>query len=371
MGCSVGNLIAHQNLVDVEPHARGREHAHDEQEHRLGTLQQGCTSRNLLNSVRTIRLMLQLFGKKPWMRQRLTVSAAIGLGSGLYCWFLMCHLHQGAGDFGWALRLAQRLLAGQNLYDTPFEQYPLTAAFFALPFVRLQPEVAAGFFWGISSFLLAFGLTRHGYRRLLIFLAYPYWAGILFAQWSPIIAAAALFPLLLPVTMAKPQIGLPILLTYLNRRGLIACVLLAILSLIVKPSWPLLWIRQFGHYEHFIPLMILPGPLLLLALLRGRDRDARLLLLAAAMPQRWFFDAFTLWLIPKTGRELLWTVLISWGAGIWRQYQFPHSFNQVGRWAVIFLYLPMLAVVLLRKRGPYDPAKPPNSSAHAANSGVE
>ena len=56
---------------------------------------------------------------------------------------------------------------------------------------------------------------------------------------------------------------------------------------------------QAHNYEHFIPLLVFPGPLLLLALLRYRDRDAWLLLLAALMPQRWFFDAFTLWLIAE------------------------------------------------------------------------
>ena len=76
------------------------------------------------------------------------------------------HFHQGAGDFGWAIHAAQRLLAGQNPYDTPLEQYPLTAAVFALPFVALRPEVAGALFYGISSALLAFGLTRHGYHCL-------------------------------------------------------------------------------------------------------------------------------------------------------------------------------------------------------------
>ena len=304
------------------------------------------------------------------MRMRVATSAAVGIASGAFCCFLMFHFQQGAADFGWALRLAQRLLAGQTPYDTPYEQYPLTAAFFALPFVRLQPEVAAGFFWGISSFFLAFALTRHGYARLLVFLAYPYWAGILTVQWSPIIAASALLPLLLPVTMAKPQVGFPVFLTYLSRRGLIACVLLAAMSLIVKPSWPVQWVRQFGNYEHYIPLLVLPGPLLLFALVRRRERDARLLLLAAAMPQRWFFDAFTLWLIPKTRRELLATLLISWGAGIWRWYHFPHSFTQVGRWAVIFLYLPMLTVLLLRP-SVSESASSEKSSDHVDNSDPE
>ncbi len=293
------------------------------------------------------------------MRWRIAVSAAIGFASGAFCWYLMRHLHQDAADFRWALHLVHRLLARQNPYDTPLEQYPLTAGLFALPFVRLQPEVAAGLFWGISSFLLAFGLTRDGYTRLMVFLAYPYWAGILTVQWSPIIAASAFFPLLLPVTMAKPQIGIPVFLTRLSRRGVVACIAVAILSLAVMPNWPLLWLRQTRNYEHFIPLLVLPGPLLLLALLRYRERDAWLLLLAAIMPQRWFFDSFILWLIPQSRRQIVWTVFFSWGAGIWRWYHMPHSFTEVGRWTVIFLYLPMLAVILFRKTEPDSPEVTP------------
>lgn len=282
------------------------------------------------------------------MRWRIALSAAIGIGSGAFCWYLMKDLHQDAADFRWALHLVHRLLARQNPYDTPLEQYPLTAGLFALPFVRLQPELAAGIFWGISSSLLAFGLTRHGYSRLLIFLAYPYWAGIITVQWSPIIAASAFFPLLSPVTMAKPQIGLPVFLTRLSLKGLLACVVVALLSLVVMPNWPWLWLRQTGNYEHFIPLLVLPGPLLLLALLRYRERDAWLLLLAAIMPQRWFFDSFILWLIPQSRRQIIWTVFFSWGAGLWRWYHVPHNFTEVGRWTVIFLYVPMLAVILFR-----------------------
>jgi len=282
------------------------------------------------------------------MRWRIAVSAAIGFASGAFCWFLMKHFHQDAADFRWALHLAHRLLARQNPYDTPLEQYPLTAGLFALPFLRLQPEIAAGIFWGISSALLAFGLTRHGYTRLLIFLAYPYWAGILTVQWSPIIAASAFFPVLLPVTMAKPQVGLPVLLARFSCRGLLACAVVGILSIAVMPSWPVLWLKQTGNYQHFFPLLVLPGPLLLLALFRYRDRDVLLLLSSAVMPQRWFFDSFTLWLIPQSRREIVWTVFFSWGAGIWRWYHIPHTFAEVGRWTVILFYLPMLVVVLLR-----------------------
>ena len=60
-------------------------------------------------------------------------------------------------------------------------------------------------FYGISSALMAFGLTRHGYYRLLVFFAYPYWAGMLAAQWGPLLMASAFFPFLLPTTLVKPQ----------------------------------------------------------------------------------------------------------------------------------------------------------------------
>jgi hypothetical protein len=283
------------------------------------------------------------------LRLRIWISAVIGVASAAFCYFLLLHFHQGAADFGWTVRVARLLLAGKNPYDTTLEQYPLTAALFGLPFVWLRPEIASALFYGISSALLAFGLSRHGYHRLLVFLAYPYWAGLLAVQWSVIIFASAFFPLLLPVTMAKPQIGLPVAMTHLSRRGIVACAVVVLLTLVVMPRWPLLWLGQLGHYEHFIPLLVLPGPLLVLALWRYRDKDAWFLLLTALMPQRWFFDAFILWLIPRSRREILFTAALSWGAGIWRWYHMPHSFTEVGRVTVVFIYLPMLALVLFRQ----------------------
>jgi len=283
------------------------------------------------------------------LRLRICISAIVGVASAAFCYFLLLHFQQGAADFGWAVRAARYALAGQNPYDTPLEQYPLTAAFFGVPFVWLHPELASALFYGISSAVLAFGLTRYGYHRLLVFLAYPFWGGLLAVQWSTLIFASAFFPLMLPVTMAKPQLGLPVALTHLSRRGVVACAVVVLLTLIAMPRWPLLWLGQLQHYEHFIPLLVLPGPLLGLALWRYRDKDAWFLLLTALMPQRWFFDAFILWLIPRSRREVLFTAALSWGAGIWRWYHIPHSFAEVGRLTVLFMYLPMLAVILLRQ----------------------
>jgi hypothetical protein len=104
-----------------------------------------------------------------------------------------------------------------------------------------------------------------------------------------------------------------------------------------------------GGYQHFFPILVVPGFLLLLAAIRFRDADARLLLLASLVPQRWFYDPMILFLIPKTRRELVFTVGISWMLGVWRWFHPPQSMSQVGLWTVLGVYLPMLAVVLLRR----------------------
>jgi hypothetical protein len=206
---------------------------------------------------------------------------------------------------------------------------------------------------------MAFGLSRHGYHRLLVFMAYPYWAGIIEAQWAPLIIASAFFPLLLPATLAKPQLGIPVAFTSLTKRGLLACLVVVALTFLVMPRWPWFWIAHFYKYERFVPLLVLPGPLLALALLRYRERDARLLFLMAVVPQRWLYDPLILWLIPKSRRELVYSVGLSWLAGIWRWYSHPHTFTQIGRVIVLSMYLPMLVVVLLRsgstEPGPAEP----------------
>lgn len=282
------------------------------------------------------------------MRKRIIVAVAIGVAGGLLCRLWLTRLHIGAGDFNWAVWAAQDLLAHRNPYKRPMQLYPLTCSLFGLPFVWMRAENAGATFYGISSGLMAFGLSRDGFRRLYVFFSYPYWAGLITAQWTPVIVASTFLPFLLPATLAKPQIGLPVLLTKSTWRGLLATAMVVVLSFAILPRWPWLWIGNFHLYARFIPLLVFPGPLLVLALLRWRSRDARLLFLMAAMPQRWFYDQLILYVIPKSWREMSTTVFLSWAVGIWRWYHVPNSFTQVGRWSVLFFYLPMLAVVLMR-----------------------
>jgi len=266
--------------------------------------------------------------------------------------------HLGGADFNWPYHAAQALLAGENPYaHTPAGAvpYPLPAAIIALPFAAFPPELAGALFFGLSSALLAFGLIRQHPDRLLIFLAYPYWAALMTAQWTPLIMSAAFFPLAFAFCAVKPQIGAPMALTHLSRKGLLAAAVLLLASFALMPRWPLEWIPQLHGYQHFVPLLIVPGPVLAFVLWRWRDRDARLLFLACVLPQRWFYDSFLLWLIPKTRRSILATVACSWVVGLWRWYHIPHNIQQVGLWCVLGFYLPMLVVILVR--GPHKDAR--------------
>ncbi len=286
-------------------------------------------------------------------RRNFTVATAIAVVSGTLCWTFLHHFHLGGADFNWSHGAARALLSGANPYaNTPpgTIPYPLPAALVAMPFAPFRPEIAGALFFGISSGLLALGLIRQGVERLLIFFAYPYWAALITAQWTPLIMCGAFFPLALAFCVAKPQTGVPIILTRASRNGLIAAGVLLLASFAIRPQWLLEWIPQTHGYRYFVPLIVLPGPLLALALLRWRERDARLLFLACVMPQRWFYDSFILWLIPNTPRTIMVTVACSWVAGIWRWYHPPYSMQQVGLWCVLGSYLPMLAVVLSRPR---------------------
>ena len=285
---------------------------------------------------------------KPSVRARATVGVLMGSAAGLYCWVLLSHFRMGAADFQWAIAIARSVLKGQNPYDLPPEFYPLPAAFFGMPFLKMRPEIAAAIFFGLSTGLLAFGLTRTGFHRLLIFLAFPYWACVLTAQWAPLLMSGVFFPLAMGAVVAKPQIGIPLFVTHPSKRGAVACIVLFVASLAIMPNWPKYWMLKTRHFNDFYPILIFPGALLLLALWRYRDKDAWLLVVTACMPQRWFYDAFILWLIPRSRREILFTVAVSWGAGVWRWYHPPQSFHQVGLWAVLFLYLPILVVVVAR-----------------------
>jgi hypothetical protein len=286
------------------------------------------------------------------MEKRLIVTLVVAGVSAVASWTAQTYkTHWPGGDFNWAMIAAQDLIHGRDPYryisGPEWTPYPLPAAFVGLPFSVFSPAVGGALFFGVSAGLLAFGLTTRGeYQRLLILTAFPFWFALEWAQWTPLIMAAAFFPVIMPVVLMKPHIALPVALTHPTQLGVYCCVGVGVLSLIIYPTWPLVWLSQIGQFQRFSPIATAVGPLLLLALFRWREKDAQLFLLACLFPQRLYYDAFVLWLIPKTRKEIFFTALVSWGAWIWN-VRHPEM-TSVGIVSSLFFFLPMLAVILLR-----------------------
>ncbi len=285
-------------------------------------------------------------------RLALLVGFAVFVSSTLLCHSARISIYPGPGDFIWPLRALRDVLSGHNPYAYPVNPlsipYPLPAMFAAIPFAWLPDTWAAALFFGVSSGLLAYQLVRlEPAWRLLVFLNPLYLQSLLFAQWSPLIMAMAFFPSLMPLLLIKPHMAAGMAFSgYMRwtRRGLLLTVLLLAISLILQPTWPLVWLSQLGPYQGVAPVMMLSagGPLLLLALIRWHTREARLFLLMSVAPQRLFYDQMPLCLVPQSLRQMLFLTLASW-VGTIIAFPFPSTSYF---WLVLFIYWPALLCVL-------------------------
>ena len=289
-------------------------------------------------------------------RTRAGVALLVGSLCGIFCAFALSRIGNGAGDFGWSLRAARDLLAGRDPYGYPPGPYnipyPLPTALLAIPLTWLRDVIAGGVFFGMSSGILAWLILSYGKPwQLLIFLSWPFLYASFYAQWAPLILCLYFTPAFLSVLLMKPQTALPLVLTQRpSWLGIGLTFAIGIVSLVIYPSWPLIWLGQISTYQGIIPpLFVLPlGPLMLFALLRYRDRKAWLLLLTAVMPQRVLYDQMALFLIASNRREMLILVLCSWISlpallifGGWNNL--PGGWKL---WMLLTLYLPALGILL-------------------------
>jgi hypothetical protein len=258
--------------------------------------------------------------------------------------------HTGGGDFGLAWMQAKELLAGRTPYPiSPQILYPLPAAMFAIPFTFAPVFVAAGIFFGLSCGLLTFFICKEGPHKLLIFSSVPFLSSMIVAQWTPLMMVSVFIPILGAMAL-KPQIGLPCAIASRSWTAPISAILMGLASLVVRPTWPMEFLAQASGYPHFFPIIFFVGPALLAALPWWRDSDAQFLLLMASVPQRFLYDAFPLWLIPRTLREILFASFCSWCGLAYSIHLMPHeTYQQLWTWSVLFNYVPMLIIVLARR----------------------
>jgi hypothetical protein len=284
-------------------------------------------------------------------RVLLSFLAALVAGAMSYVWLSAT----GISDVYPRLCIARLLVSGAEPYSScmtlsrglPAADYPMTTILALVPLSFLNDRLGASMFWATSNGLLMYGILRRGeLRYLLIFTTGSYWATFIWQQFSVLITAVFLLPSLLPIALVKPQIGIPVVLTNLSRNRVIACVIFVLVTFLVYPGWLLFWYGRSHYYDGAIPLLTLPlGPLLLLLLLKWRNRDALYLLLMGCMPQRTLMDVVSLFLLPKTTLSLIIACLLSWiPATLFILNPAAIIPKDVMPLTLIFIYLPILTM---------------------------
>jgi hypothetical protein len=245
-------------------------------------------------------------------RTRLAAAMTVGMVAAVFTWLCLRRPHF-TSDFAYTWNGARVLLAGRNPYDA-FPGilpdglfYPMPTLLLSATVAWLPQPIAGAILFGLASAALAYTVTRDGLWRLYLFAGAPFLMAANLAQWSPLVMLAAFLPAAGWVATLKPNIGLAVLGYRPSWRAAVSAALALAVGFAVQPSWLVDWLRETRLVEsHPAPLRTLPGLLLLLALLKWRRPEARLLLLMGLVPQLLFFsDQLPLSLVARTRRELV------------------------------------------------------------------
>ena len=237
------------------------------------------------------------------------------------------------------------------LFDPLF--YPLPAVLVVGLFAGWSLAASQIVFVTFASAFLAWRLTQRALWPLLIFLTPSFWMAAFLGQWSPWLTLAALVPGAGFLLTCKPTLGLACFFYRPTWRGIMSCLVMGAISLALMPTWPSEWLSNLSWVQRHPPAILTPGGwILAVAALRWRQREARLLLAMACVPQLLFFaDQLPLFLVARSRREaLLFTasgvvVGVIWVARHFMRYA---AVQMTGPYVMVGCYLPALWIVLRR-----------------------
>jgi hypothetical protein len=180
-------------------------------------------------------------------------------------------------------------------------------------------------------------------------------------------------PALAFLVTAKPNVGLASLSPHLRPRAAITCavaiVAILALSFAVRPDWLGAWRSAIANAPHVVaPIMRPFGFLLVLAALKWRRADARLLLVMSCVPHTpSLYDLVPLFFVCRTLRETLVLALLThaifWGNVVFGSYNTFDAYAEgLGRAIVAVVYLPVLVAILFRPNREDAPAPPKSLS---------
>src|SRR4029079_12679915 len=238
-------------------------------------------------------------------------------------------------------------------------QYPAWTFVALTPFALLSLELARLLFAALTTGCLTYAIFKtrpHLWPMLLSF-------GFLFAirrgQWSPLLFAGFLWAPLSIFLPLKPSLGLACFLAKPRWRVILVGTALLAVSFLVMPHWLPEWIRGLPYGETYAPIVELPiAWLILLAFIRWRDPDARLLALALCVPQVFGpYETLYVFAAASTQRQSLILSQLSCLVALYQHYfvAIPESaaWREVsltmGPSFIVGLYLPALIMVLRRR----------------------
>ena len=251
--------------------------------------------------------------------RRMFAAIAIGaLSAGIVTEYYRLH-PEAVSDFDPLWVATRALLAGADPFAAVAAlgwqwplYYPLPALLVLVPFAVFPVGIARALFVGVSVSLLIFVSTRYRWWPLLVALSSPFLHAVVYAQWSPLLTIAVLAPIAGGLLVIKPSTGLALFLARPTWRAAAGGVAICLISFVVRTSWPAAWLEAIRQVSH-LPAVRRPGGfLLLLALLRWRRPEARLLAALAIIPFRPVHYEMLplLFLVPHTVRE---TILLIFG----------------------------------------------------------
>jgi hypothetical protein len=300
-------------------------------------------------------------------RRRAVFALAVGISAALLCLSFWSDPQVQPSDLGQVWAGSRALLHGEDPYEVvgpgrAFEWawpllYPLTAPLTLIPFAWLPLSWTDPLFVGLGFGLFTWAVTarRDTMPALVALASLPGLMALQTSQWSPLMTAAALLPAFGWVLIAKPTIGVAFFAAYPRWKTAVGCALVLILSFVVWPGWVPHWLATFDSAPHIIAPVMRPGGfLVLLALLKWKRPEARLLVALACVPHTTVpYETIPLFLIPQTWLQsfALWAcALLSYIA---QAYTGPY-FTQLDYWTsgakfiVLLMYLPCAAMVLSR-----------------------
>jgi hypothetical protein len=252
---------------------------------------------------------------------------------------------------------ARALRAHQDPYATiqsppwPWDlQYPLPAVLVALPVSYLRLALARAVLVAVGMGLLAWALTRRAWWPLIALTSGQAFVSVQSVQWAPLLAAGMLLAPLQYLWSIKPT-GLGLFAAYPSRRTVIGGLVLLGLAFLLWPHWLDGWLAAAHRAPHRAAVLRPGGLLLLLALLRWRLPEGRLLATLAVLPLTpHLYEAVPLLLVARSRRELL-ALAVGGTLGLLAVALLPQGADPdhgTVAWVEILVscYLPALVVVL-------------------------